>query len=192
VSTGWIQAGFFAVLALVVFAVFHRIMGRSSVAFAAFAWTLLTVPAISLIQEFRPLARDPRPGPPRCEPAPADATYEAAFSFGPLAWPSALVLWVLLPLTAVAAGVDLAAGLLTHNVAGSMGSLIAVVVGMLAGLGVWIALRTLSLLRLGADIETRPLWTEAPKASLSFRALRAGWPRRTVCYYRRTDRPPWI
>ena len=93
VSSGWVRAAFFAVLAAVVFLLFHKVMARSRLAVAGFTWTFLGIPALSLLEDLR---RRPAGQTPRYEEAPDDAPYESRTSLGPLAWPVALLLWFFL------------------------------------------------------------------------------------------------
>ena len=53
VSSGWVRAAFFAVLAAVVFLLFHRVMARSRLAVVGFTWTFLGIPALSLLEDLR-------------------------------------------------------------------------------------------------------------------------------------------
>jgi hypothetical protein len=181
VSSGWVRAAFFAVLAALVFLLFHTVMARSRLAFAGFTWTFLGIPALSLLEELR---RRPPGHTPRYEPAPDDAAYESRTSLGPLAWPVALLLWFFVPAAIVGSAVNFAIGLAVHNVAGAMGAMAAVAAGLLGGLGAWMGLRTLSVWLLGAGHSRWPLWMAVPRPSVSFRALRAEWPRDGVFYYR--------
>jgi hypothetical protein len=182
VSSGWIRAAFFAVLAAVVFLAFHKVMARSRLAGAGFAWSFLGIPALSLLEDLR---RRPAGQTLRYEEAPEDAPCESRTSLGPLAWPVALLLWFFLPAAIVGAGVNFAIGLAVHNVAGAMGAMAAVAAGLLGGLGAWMGLRTLAAWRLGTAHSHWPLWTAVPHPSISFRALRAEWPRDGTFYYRR-------
>jgi hypothetical protein len=186
VSSGWVRALFFAVLSGLVFLFFHTAMARSRLALAGFTWTFLGIPAVSLLEELR---RRPRGQMPRYQPAPQDAVYESRVSPAPLAWPVALLLWFFVPATIVGGAVDVAIGVITNNVAGAMGALAAVVAGLLGGLGAWLGLRTLSAWRLGTADSLWPLWMEAPRPSVSFRALRAEWPREGVFYVRPREPP---
>src|SRR5262249_51929192 len=107
VSSGGIRAAFFAVLAVVVFLLFHKVMARSRLAVTGFTWTFLGIPAISLIEDLRrPAGRTQR-----FEEAPEDAPYESKVSLGPLAWPVALLLWFFLPAGILGAGVNFVIGL---------------------------------------------------------------------------------
>jgi len=182
VSSGWVRAAFFAVLAAIVFLLFHKVMARSRLAVAGFTWTFLGIPALSLLEDLR---RRPAGHTPRYEEAPEDAPYESRTSLGPLAWPVALLLWFFLPAAVVGTGVNFAIGLIDHNVAGACGAMAAVATGLLGGLGAWMGLRTLTAWRLGTAHGHWPLWIAVPRPSLSFRALRAEWPRDTTFYYRR-------
>ena len=182
VSSGWVRAVFFAVLAAVVFLLFHKVMARSRLAVAGFTWTFLGIPALSLLEDLR---RRPAGHTPRYEEAPDDAPYESRTSLGPLAWPVALLLWFFLPAAVVGTAVNFVIGLVAHNVAGAMGAMAAVAAGLLGGLSAWMGLRTLSAWRLGAAHSHWPLWTAVPRPSVSFRALRAEWPRDGIFYYRR-------
>jgi hypothetical protein len=97
----------------------------------------------------------------------------------------ALLLWFFVPAAIVGSAVNLAIGLAVHNVAGAMGAMAAVTAGLLGGLGAWMGLRTLSVRLLGAGHSHWPLWMAVPRPSVSFRALRAEWPRDGTLYYRR-------
>ncbi|TMK43675.1 MAG: hypothetical protein E6G66_15025, partial [Actinobacteria bacterium] len=108
VSSGWVRAVFFAVLAAVVFLLFHKVMARSRLAVAGFTWTFLGIPALSLLEDLR---RRPAGHTPRYEEAPDDAPYESRTSLGPLAWPVALLLWFFLPAAVVGTAVNFAIGL---------------------------------------------------------------------------------
>lgn len=180
-ASGWVRAGLFAVLSLVAFLAFHKVMARSAHAFAAFAYTFVGLAALPIIDDVR---RRKRRGLslPEFETAPRDATYERLLSPAALAWPAALVLWVLIPASAVAAAANLAVGQWVHDVAGSMGGVAAVITGALAGLAAWMGLRTVAIWRLGDSIGRWPLWVEAPPTSLSFHALVNEW-RRPPVYY---------
>lgn len=185
-ASGWVRAGFFALLSLVVFLVFRKAMARGAHSFAAFAYTFLGLAAVPVFDELR--RRNRRGTHADFEMAPKDATYEKLTSPRQLLWPIALVLWVLLPATLVAAGVNLIVGEAIHDVAGSMGSVVAVATGALAGLAAWMALRTLSVMRLGDTVGRWPLWLEAPPPSLTFRALASEWRRRQTYYFQPPSR----
>jgi len=188
VSAGWVRAAFFALLAALVLLVFHGLMARSRLAFAGFTWTSLAVPALSLIEDLR---RGRAGWRARYEEAPPEADYESRRSLGPLAWPVALLLWFFIPAAIIGTAVNLVIGEVVHSVAGAMGAMAAVAAGLLGGLAAWIGLRTLSAWRLGTADLRWPLWTEVPsRSSVSFRALRAEWPRDRVFYYRPPGAPP--
>ena len=193
VSSGWVRSAFFAVLALVVFGLFHGVIARSAFGYEAFAVTFLGLPALAVLEEIRRRSLRTGGAAPRFEPAPPDAVYERPLSVGLLAWPVAVVLWVLIPFAAVGGAVNYVIGMLTHNVPAAMGSLAAVVVGALGGLATWLALRTLAARGLGAGLPRGlfrgSLWREAPPASLSFRGLLAERLFEPVYYYRRPDGP---
>src|SRR6267143_1279556 len=135
-------------------------MARSQLAVVGFTWTFLGIPAISLLEDLR---RRPAGHTPRYEEAPDDAPYESRTSLGPLAWPVALLLWFFIPAAIVGTGVNLAIGLLVHNVPGAMGAMAAVAAGLLGGLAAWMGLLTLSARRLGAAHSHWPLWTAVPR-----------------------------
>src|SRR5579862_6780819 len=116
VSSGLIRAAFFAVLALVVFVLFRRVMARSSYAAKTFALTALVIAAIPMFDEFRRRTRRPEHAPLIWEPLPLDVTFERLGSYRSLAWPAALVLWVIVPVTALATGVNYTIGELIHDV----------------------------------------------------------------------------
>lgn len=192
VSSGWIRALFFGVLASLMFAFFHTAMSRSRLALAGFSWTFLGIPALALLEELR---RRPKSGGGRSPgarylPAPEDAVYESRRSLAPLAWPVALLLWFFVPAAVVGGAVNFTIGTIDHNLVGAMGAMAAVIAGLLGGLGAWIGLRTLSAWKTGTDDSLWPLWIEAPHPSISFRALRAEWPRDGV-YYVRPREPPY-
>jgi hypothetical protein len=190
VSSGWIRSAFFAVLALVIFLLFRRVIARSVFAYEAFAVTFLALPALAVLEEIRRRSLQSGASAPRIQPAPPDAVYERPLSFGLLAWPVAVIVWVLLPFAALGGGVNYAIGVFSHNVAAAMGSLLAVVVGALGGLAAWVALRTLTARGVGGGLLRGPLWREAPPASLSFRSLLAERLFELVYYYRSSDGPP--
>ena len=187
VSSGWVRSAFFAVLALVVFLLFRRAIARSAFGYETFAVTFLALPALAVLEEMRRRSLRAGASTPRLEPAPPDAVYERPLSMGLLAWPVALVVWVLIPFAVVCGAVNYAIGMMTHNVPAAMGSLVAVVVGALGGLAAWLALRTLAVQ--GAGLGRGPLWREAPPASLSFRSLLAERLFEPVYYYRRPAPP---
>ena len=190
VSSGWVRSAFFAVLALVVFLLFRRVIARSAFGYEAFAVTFLALPALAMLEEIRRRSLRTGAAAPRVEPAPPDAVYERPLSVGLLAWPVAVVVWVLIPFAVVGGAVNFAIGVLTHNVPAAMGSLVAVIVGALGGLAAWLALRTLAAR--GAGLWRGPLWREAPPASLSFRGLLSERLYEPVYYYRRPDGPPGL
>jgi hypothetical protein len=105
-----------------------------------------------------------------------------------LVWPVGIVIWILVPFAAVGGLVNYLVGQLTHDVAASMGSLVSVLVGALGGLAVWLALRTMTAL--GAGRVHRPLWREAPPASLSLRGLASERLFEPVYYFRQRSPAP--
>ena len=94
VSSGWVRSAFFAVLALVVFLLFRRVIARSAFGYEAFAVTFLALPALAMLEEIRRRSLRTGAAAPRVEPAPPDAVYERPLSVGLLAWPVAVVVWV--------------------------------------------------------------------------------------------------
>jgi hypothetical protein len=180
VTAGWVRAALFAALAILDFVLFHRVMARSRLAVAGFSWTFLGIPALSVLDDLRRRNRRPT-----YQPAPDDARFESRRSLAVLAWPVALLLWFFVPVVGVGSAVNFAMGEVSHNVAGAMGGMAAVAAGLLGGLAAWIGLRTLTAWRLGTAGDRWPLWTEVPQPSLSWRALRAEWPRNPVYYYRK-------
>lgn len=181
VSSGWVRAALFAVLAALVFLAFHGVMARSRLAAAGFTWTFLGIPALSLLEDLR---HRRTVQPPRFEAVPDEAQFERPLSLGPLAWPVALLIWFFIPVAIVGGLVNFAIGEAVHNVAGAMGAMAAVAAGLLGGLGAWMGLRTLTAYRLGTAHDHWPLWMEVPRPSVSFRGLRAEWPRQQTLYYR--------
>lgn len=189
VSSGLVRAVFFAVLGVIVFALFRHVMARSSYAAKSFALTALVIAAIPMFDEYRRRTRRPEHAPLRWEPVPVDATFERLGSPRSLAWPAALVLWFIVPVTALVAGVNYGIGELIHDVPGSLGGVAAVVAGALVGLAAWMALRTIIVWRTGMNLDRWPAWTDAPPATLRLRPFLLEWRQEPVYYFRRI-RPP--
>ncbi|HWD10118.1 MAG TPA: hypothetical protein VHA57_13605 [Actinomycetota bacterium] len=189
VSSGLIRAAFFAVLAVVVFVVFRRVMARSSYAAKTFALTALVLAALPMFDEYRRRTRRSEQAPLIWEPMPVDVTFERLGSPRCLAWPAALLLWVIVPVTVLAAGVNYSIGELIHDVPGALGGVAAVGAGALLGLAAWMALRTVIVWRAGVSLGRWPAWTDAPPATLRLRPFLLEWRREPVYYFRRI-RPP--
>lgn len=193
VSCGWLRAAFFAVLALVVFGTGRSAMARSPFAFHTFTYTFLGIAAIPMLDELWRNARVREPETPRWLPAPPGASFERFFSLRCLAWPLALLIWIIFPAVAVAGGINLLVGEAVHDVAGSVGGVLAAAGGALSGLAAWMALVTVLRWRAAADLERWPSYTEAFPASLRFRLFVAEWRREPIYYFkphhRRSSRP---
>lgn len=185
VSSGWIRAAFFAVLSLLTILLTRKAMARSSFAAQTFVLTAGAIAAIPMVDEIRRRAKRPERAPLHWEPMPADVTFERLASPRSLAWPAALVLWILVPIAALATGVNYAIGELVHDLIGSLGGVAAAMAGSLTGLAAWMALRTVAIWRTGSALKRWPAWTDAPPASLRFRPFLAEWRREPVYYFRR-------
>jgi hypothetical protein len=184
VSAGWVRAGFFAILAIAVYLIFSGVIDRSSQAAHTFALTALAIAVLPMLQEIR-RRRGPNRVPVHWELLPVDVIFERVGSPRSLAWPLALLLWVLVPLAGVVLGINAITGELVHDLPGAMGGALAAVCGALAGLAAWMALRTVVVWRLGSGLGRWPAWTYAPPASLRFRPFIAEWRTEPVYYYRR-------
>jgi hypothetical protein len=184
VASGWVRALFFAALALAVFLASRHLMARSTYAAKTFALTCIGIAAIPMIDEIRRRSRRPEHGLLHWEPMPADVTYERLGSPRQLAWPVALVLWILVPIGGLAAAVNYLIGVLAHDVPASMGGVVAAVTGTLAGLAGWMGLRTVAIWRIGSRLGRWPAWTDAPPATLRFAPFVAELRREPVYYYR--------
>lgn len=193
VSSGWLQAVFLAALAIVGFIAFRRAVARSSLAGQTFAYTFVGVTAVPMVSELRRRSARPEGQPVRWLPVPDGATREARLSPRPLVWALSLVLWVLIPLAGLAAALDLAVGVMVHDVAGSLGGVLAAADGAMAGLAAWQALRTVLIWRVATPLERWPAYIEAPPASLRLRRFLEEFRKEPVYYYetprsRRTER----
>lgn len=184
VSSGWMQAVFLAVLAILGFIVSRTAIARSSLAGQTFTYTFVGVTAVPLVSDLRRRSRQPEGQPGvRWLPVPDAATREGRFSLRPLAWAASLVLWVLIPLAALAAALNLAVGVMVHDVAGSLGGALAAADGAMAGLSAWQALRTILIWRVALPLERWPAYVEAPPASLRLRRFLEELRREPVYYY---------
>ena len=159
-------------------------MARSPYAVHTFTYTFLGIAAIPMIDQIWRRSRIRDPDLPPWLPAPPGATYESLFSLRSLAWPVALLLWILVPAVAVAAGINLLVGELVHDVGGSAGAVLAAVGGALGGLAAWMGLTTVVTWRMAAGLSRWPAYTEAFPASLRFRAFVAEWRRDPIYYFR--------
>lgn len=189
VASGWIRAALFAALSVVALLLLRHVMARSSGAPQTFALTCIAIAAIPMIDEVRWRARRPDGRLVQWEPLPVDVTFERLGSPRSLAWPLALLIWVLVPVGIAATGVNYLVGLAVHDVPASMGAVSAALAGALAGVTAWMALRTVAVWRTASGLQRWPAWTDAGVASLRFRPFVAEWRRQPVYYYRKPPRP---
>ncbi|HEU5002261.1 MAG TPA: hypothetical protein VFW71_05715 [Actinomycetota bacterium] len=183
VSSGWLQAAFLAALAIIGFVAFRGAIARSSLAGQTFAYTFVGVTAVPMVSELRRRSRQPEGQPVRWLPVPDRATRDGRWSLRPLVWAVALVLWILIPLAALAAALNLAVGVMVHDVAGSLGGVLAAADGAMAGLAAWQALRTVLVWRVAAPLERWPAYVEAPALSLRPGRFLEEFRREPVYYY---------